>query len=342
LTGAERRSYYDAVEAALIKAISAIHRSDSLDDFESAFIGQGAIQAPAFGIYLLNPRLPIPRKFFGTGAPRAFLEEYDESYRALDPIYDFVVRERSVGDGAHVLGGREWRTHPLRRWLCHWGWQHSLQGPVLIRGEVAGTVNFARGADGGAFTERSRRVAQVICEEVSAALEKLLERSEITAELNLFTACFDSAPLPLVICDARGNVRALNWRAKARTDDPLCRVAHVVSELASSSKEALAMRTDMGDTIMSVRLPGCDDLFLSAWDGGLNEASPLEGLPARSREVAELLIQGKQNKWIAWKLGISRDTVKYHVRRVYGVLGVSSRIELVRLATKSPSPGRRR
>lgn len=334
------------MDAALIKAISAIHRSDNLDDFESAFLGQTVIEARAFGIYLLNPQLPIPHKFLGTGAPRAFLEEY-ESYRALDPIYEFVVRERTVADGAHLLGGHEWRGHPLRRWLHHWGCPHSLQGPVLIRGEVAGTLNFARGTAAGAFTERSRRLAQVMCDEIGAALEKLLERREIAAELHLFTACFDSAPLPLVICDARGTVRAMNWRARALPasasaasqpggeprGDPLCRVAHVVSELAASSQEALALRTDTGDTIMSVRLRGCDDLFLSAWDFGGGSADLLSALPERSREVAELLVQGRQNKWIAWKLGISRDTVKYHVRRVYSLLGISSRIDLVRLAT---------
>jgi DNA-binding CsgD family transcriptional regulator len=334
------------VDAALLNVIRAIHRSDNLDEFERAFLGQAAIEAQAFGIYLLNPQLPIPRKFFGMGAPPAFLEEY-EGYRALDPIYDFVTRERSVADGAHLLGGREWRSHPLRQWLHRWGWPHSLQGPVLIRGQLAGTVNFARGTAGGAFTERSRRLAHVICEEVGAALEKLLERSEIAAELNLFTACFDNAPLPLVICDARGTVRVMNQRARpsptsvpgasppdAPRGDPLCRVAHVVGELAASSQEALALRTDAGETIMSVRLQGCDDLFLAAWDYGGDSANHLGALPERARAVAELLIQGRQNKWIAWKLGISHDTVKYHVRRVYSLLGISSRIELVRLATQ--------
>ena len=82
---------------------------------------------------------------------------------------------------------------------------------------------------------------------------------------------------------------------------------------------------------------------MSAWTSscprGTSARAPpdglLEALPARSREVADLLIQGKQNKWIAWKLGISRDTVKYHVRRVYSLLGVSSRVELLRLAIRN-------
>lgn len=332
------------METALIKAISAIHRSDSLDSFESAFLSHAsaAIGAEAFGVYLLDPQRRTPEKFFGTGAPRVFLEEY-ETHRALDPIYEFVMRQRSVADGAKLLGARAWRNHPLRAWLRNWGLQHSLQGPLVIRGEVAGTVNFARGSAGRAFSARSCWLAQVICEEVSATLERLLQQRETVAQLNLFTSCFESAPMPLVISDGHGEVRVLNRSArcgaaltprKRQPGDPLCRVAQVVAELATSSQEALSARTDRGETFMSVRLKGFEDLFLSAWDPPGGPPHSLLGvLPERSREVAELLVQGKQNKWIAWKLGISPDTVKYHVRRVYSLLGVSSRIELVRFAT---------
>ena len=333
------------METALIKTISAMHRSDSLDGFERAFLGtaSAAIEADAFGIYLLDAKRKAPEKIVVSGASRVFLEEY-ESYRSLDPIYDFVVRQRCVTDGANLLGSRDWRSHPLREWLRHWGLQHSLQGPLIINGEVAGTVNFARAADCAPFTARSRWLAQVICEEASAALERLLQRRDTAAQLDLLNSCFECVPMPLVITDGRGEVRALNRRARSSTGAlhsrrhaaPLQRVADVVSELAASTRESLTVRTDTGDAYMSVRLSECVDLFLSAWN--VSSGAPdglLEALPARSREVADLLIQGKQNKWIAWKLGISRDTVKYHVRRVYSLLGVSSRVELLRLAIRN-------
>ena len=69
------------VETALIKAISAIHRSDSLDGFEQAFLGNvsAAIEADAFGIYLLDAKRKAPEKIVA-GASRVFIEEY-ESYR---------------------------------------------------------------------------------------------------------------------------------------------------------------------------------------------------------------------------------------------------------------------
>jgi DNA-binding CsgD family transcriptional regulator len=330
------------VEAALIKAISAIHRSDSLDGFERAFLQNvsAAIEADAFGLYLLDAQRKAPEKIVATGAPRVFLEEY-ENYRDLDPIYDFVMRHRGVADGAHLLGARDWQSHPLRQWMQHWGLRHSLQGALVIKGEVAGTVNFARGAACRPFNARTRWMAQVVCEEAGAALERLLQSRDTATQLELLSSCFDSVPMPLVITDFRGEVRALNRRAKTESSpeagqqvNPLCRVAHVVSELATSSKQTLEVQTDGGDTYMSMRLSGCEALFLSAWTAKAGRSRDvLESLPQRSREVAELLIQGKQNKWIAWKLGISRHTIKYHVRRVYSLLGVSSRLELVRLAS---------
>jgi DNA-binding CsgD family transcriptional regulator len=336
------------VETALIRAISAIHRSDGLDGFERAFLGNvpAAIEADAFGMYLLDARHKAPEKVVVAGASRVFLEEY-ESYRSLDPIYEFVVRQRCVTDGANLLGSRDWRSHPLREWLRHWGLQHSLQGPLIVNGEVAGTVNFARGPACRPFTARSRWLAQVICEAASTALERLLERGEVAAQLDLLSSCFECAPMPLVITDGRGEVRALNRRARSTTTEPLQshrhvaplqRVAHIVSELATSSRESLAVRMEAGDSYMSTRLNGCDGLFLSAWSVTAGPPDTLlDALSARSREVAELLIQGKQNKWISWKLGISRDTVKYHVRRVYSLLGISSRVELLRLAIRDRS-----
>jgi LuxR family maltose regulon positive regulatory protein len=54
-------------------------------------------------------------------------------------------------------------------------------------------------------------------------------------------------------------------------------------------------------------------------------------LSGRRREILDMVIEGRQNKWIAWRLGISIDTVKYHLKRLYADLGVGSRLELQRL-----------
>jgi DNA-binding CsgD family transcriptional regulator len=52
-------------------------------------------------------------------------------------------------------------------------------------------------------------------------------------------------------------------------------------------------------------------------------------LSEREKEVVKLLLQGKSNKQIALRLGISGRTVEFHLTNVYAKLHVSSRIELI-------------
>ena len=55
----------------------------------------------------------------------------------------------------------------------------------------------------------------------------------------------------------------------------------------------------------------------------------------RKKEVIESLLQGKSNKQIALALGISPNTVEYHLKKIYKKLQVSSRTEAVLQLGKS-------
>lgn len=64
--------------------------------------------------------------------------------------------------------------------------------------------------------------------------------------------------------------------------------------------------------------------------GGARRASVDElGLTPRQSEVMQLLLQGKPNKDIARRLGLSVETVKDHVQAVLRALGVNSRTQAV-------------
>lgn len=52
---------------------------------------------------------------------------------------------------------------------------------------------------------------------------------------------------------------------------------------------------------------------------------PFEQLTRREREVLGALSQGWSNTQISARLGISENTVKYHLKLIYGKLGVSNR-----------------
>lgn len=55
----------------------------------------------------------------------------------------------------------------------------------------------------------------------------------------------------------------------------------------------------------------------------------MEPLSERELEVLRLLAQALPNKKIARALGLSHETVKWHLRHIYSKLGVGSRDEAV-------------
>jgi DNA-binding NarL/FixJ family response regulator len=73
-----------------------------------------------------------------------------------------------------------------------------------------------------------------------------------------------------------------------------------------------------------------------AWrgDDGGDEASAPESLTARERDVLALVAEGLPNKAIAAALGISDQTVKFHVAAIIGKLGAANRTDAVRRAVR--------
>jgi two-component system, NarL family, nitrate/nitrite response regulator NarL len=63
-------------------------------------------------------------------------------------------------------------------------------------------------------------------------------------------------------------------------------------------------------------------------------AQPIEELTPRELQVLRLLAEGKSNKEIARKLGISEHTIKFHVNAILGKLNAQSRTEAVVTATR--------
>ena len=82
----------------------------------------------------------------------------------------------------------------------------------------------------------------------------------------------------------------------------------------------------------------CDAFLLAAeteapaWEPELEGAR--EPLTPREIQVVELLAQGLPNKAIAARLGISDQTVKFHVSSICGKLGAINRTDAVRRAVR--------
>ena len=65
-----------------------------------------------------------------------------------------------------------------------------------------------------------------------------------------------------------------------------------------------------------------------------DEPLTIETLTPREREILALLSEGLPNKAIAERLGISDQTVKFHVASIYGKLGATNRTDAVRRAVR--------
>ena len=91
------------------------------------------------------------------------------------------------------------------------------------------------------------------------------------------------------------------------------------------------------DIVVSVPEPGIRDSGFGTRDpkqDGNRDRVFEEALTHRELEVLELLAEGLPNKGIADRLGISDQTVKFHIASIMGKLGASNRVETVRRAVR--------
>ena len=65
-----------------------------------------------------------------------------------------------------------------------------------------------------------------------------------------------------------------------------------------------------------------------------DDLTAIEPLTPRELEVLELVTEGLSNKAIAERLGISAQTVKFHLASILGKLGASNRTDAVRRAVR--------
>ena len=88
-------------------------------------------------------------------------------------------------------------------------------------------------------------------------------------------------------------------------------------------------------TLASARAADVDaDAILLPYRSSAQDPTSGDPLTPREIQVLELLAEGLPNKSIAARLGISDQTVKFHVASIAGKLGAANRTDAVRLAVR--------
>ena len=115
-------------------------------------------------------------------------------------------------------------------------------------------------------------------------------------------------------------------RARLRTQ--MNGSATIVGEFASLGS-AQAARLDADAFVITAGSTSVAQDFSPAGDQEL-----IEPLTSREIQVLELLAEGRSNKAIGQQLGISDQTVKFHVAAIAGKLGAVNRTDAVRRAIR--------
>jgi len=129
--------------------------------------------------------------------------------------------------------------------------------------------------------------------------------------------------VPVLVLAADEGDAALAWRAGARSMLPRDASLETIVRAAAAAATGL-VASDERLLMYAVTAPA--------------EAAGQSGVPvltARESEVMRLLGRGVSNKTIAFELGISEHTVKFHVNSIMSKLGAQSRTEAVVLATRT-------
>lgn len=134
---------------------------------------------------------------------------------------------------------------------------------------------------------------------------------ESSAALEQIGAVTGSALILALVPDTNSAAEA--WSAGARGVLPRSAAAEMITAAAAAVSQGLAV---FDPTLASTLFPARVDTLT-------------EELTGREREVLGLVAEGLPNKVIAAHLGISENTVKYHVNAIMSKLGVQSRTEAV-------------
>jgi DNA-binding NarL/FixJ family response regulator len=100
-------------------------------------------------------------------------------------------------------------------------------------------------------------------------------------------------------------------------------VPDVVGEIASLAE---ARSADVEADAFVVARPATTD--------GIDGSPVVESLTPREIDVLELVAEGLSNKAVAVRLGISDQTVKFHLTSISGKLGAINRTDVVRRAVR--------
>ena len=356
------RHFAKAMQSALTRA-----------EVASAFLGtaRDVIDSGAIGLFQMNAESGHVEEMHGAiglhqistdarnGAavpvdlPVAFVDEYETIGRPDDPVLDHVIQAHAPIDSSR-LGSGTWERSGARAALRVGGFEHSMEAPIVVRGRLVGTINFARAEHQAPFAIDDLTAAGIVAEHLSLAIERAKRFDECATKAVVYENALDRLPQGMVIADLDGSIVYRNRAAlrdciRPSADggitevDPVSQaIAVVSSQFRSDGKRVSVQKIDDGRNrllLKTFRLADRADstvtLIFSLNEQTDHRLPNLSILTEREQEIAQLVSEGLTTKQIASRAFISDNTVKQHLKRIFTKTDVNNRAELVQLIWRS-------
>jgi DNA-binding CsgD family transcriptional regulator/PAS domain-containing protein len=350
--------------------LDALNASTTLDEVQDAFVGgiDGLIDVPAHAIYYLDSRSLAPLRVRTKGASDAFLSGYEERGRAIDPVLARMAAERRTARSNAVLDAAAWRAHPFYPVVAEGGFDSTMQAPLVVEGELVGTLDFARRHRDGGFRAAEARLLDVVARRVSEAVARALRFEELGRQATLVERALDALGVAVVATSldstllfanrAATNLLAGAGRAPGALPGELAdAIAADAQRLLAGARSATSgvvpapSRTSLralqrpldgaaaasSVTVRSVLVRECGAVISLLYDRPQPLRHRIPVLSNREQEIVELVARGLSTGQIAEVASITQNTVKQHLKRIFGKLGVHSRPELVAVAAAGRS-----
>lgn len=244
---------------------------------------------------------------------------------------------------------------------------HGLIVNVVSRPEFRVSLNVERSEASGPFSERDAAVLRSLLPHLRRACELRLRMHDYQAAVQAERDALDALSTGIIIFDAGQRVLFANTAARSQTEELSLRLqeGNGLSGPPGMTNDILALLTDAlrggaaatrrllrpngGETGITVTpvtgrafghpshhrtaSPAAIALLVDisgSRDAGTALLAARHGLTAAETRAANVLAQTSGMDAAAAMLGISRNTVKSHAKRIYAKIGVRSQAELVR------------
>lgn len=309
------------------------------------------IPARAWGIYELDETGKPINIEASAGVPVWFLDDYEAGGRPTDPIYSGICRMRTPVDSGRFLHWRRWRAEPVYEILDRVGFQRSLQAPIVVDGSVRGTLNVARHKDDPPFAAADLAHLETLSAITSRVFERITADEANRSVREIASIALDSVTEPIVVTDTAGTPFVVNDAAQRMAGPTgeqllascLAVIRDNLTKLRVCGRRSIetvvedAMERLTVQTMLVVSVDGCVAVSHVYRRNTSVGAPPLDHSPLtpRQREIVAMVGAGMTVSEIAESVYVSPNTVKQHLKRIYGKLGVHSRAELVQVLWES-------